>query len=121
MLRAFTPLFSLLFRFSVFVYLRVIPLHRIARFALPALYSLYLATTVFGAQPKPELIIVPKKIKVIDITDAKTNELVEEIVQVEGTAVVVEPVNGHAKELPAVPTSSNVCLPHQSILLLILL
>ncbi|KIM29048.1 hypothetical protein M408DRAFT_16053 [Serendipita vermifera MAFF 305830] len=107
MLRAFTPLFSLLFRFSVFVYLRVIPVHRVARFVLPTLYSLYLATTVFSAPPKAERVVAAKKIRVIDVVDTKTNEVIEETVQVVDTAVVVEPANGRVKELPAVPASSN--------------
>jgi len=88
----------------------VIPLHRIARFALPALYSLYLATTTLSIRSKPEVVFIPKKIEVIDVVDTKTGELVEEEVAVEGTAVVVEPANGHLKALPPTPASSNVSL-----------
>jgi hypothetical protein len=110
MLQTLTPLFSVLFRFCVFVYLRVIPLHRIARFALPALYSLYLATTVLSVKPKPKVILIPEKVQVVDLVDTKTEEVIEETVTVEGTAVVVEPANGYAKELPAPPASSNVSL-----------
>jgi hypothetical protein len=110
MLQTLTPLFSVLFRFSVFVYLRVIPLHRIARFALPALYSLYLATTVLTRKPKPKIVIIPKKVEVDDLVDTKTGEILEEKLTIEGIPVVVEQSNGYSKELSATSASGNVSL-----------
>jgi hypothetical protein len=104
------PIFSFLFRVATYGYLRVIPVHKYAKFAIPVLYAAFLAAALpTVVEPAPTVVAIPQKIEVIDVIDVKTDEVVEEIIQVEGTAVVVESANGHAnKSAPPVSTYS-VC------------
>jgi hypothetical protein len=104
------PIFSFLFRLATYGYLRVIPAHRIAKFAIPVLYAAFLAVALpTVVEPPPTVVVIPKKIEILDVTDVKTEEVVEEIVQVEGTAVVVEAANGHANKSAAPVSIYSVC------------
>lgn len=104
------PIFSFLFRVATYGYLRVIPAHRFAKFALPALYAAFLAAALpTVVEASPTVVVIPEKIEVIDVTDVKTNEVIEEVVQVEGTAVVVESANGHANKSAAPVSTYSVC------------
>jgi hypothetical protein len=99
-----TPTFSILFRLATYFYLRVIPVHRIARFVLPTLYAAYVTSTFVTTSRPSTIVIVPEKVKVIDVVDTKTEQ---EVVAVESVAIV-EPANGNARTTPSPPPPKNV-------------
>ncbi|KAG8837073.1 hypothetical protein FRB91_007085 [Serendipita sp. 411] len=112
-------LFSVLFRLSTYFYLRVIPIHRWARFIIPGFYFGYLIAVFWDVAPEPTVVVIPEKVEVIDIIDSETNKLVEEDVVVTGTAVVAEPtLNGYARPPQAIPSSGNSTIDFLGSLLL---
>lgn len=99
-----TVLFSILLRLSTYFYLRVIPVHRFARVIIPGLYLGYLVSAFTSSvEQEPAVVVVPETVEIIDVKDATTNQLIEEVVKVESKVTVV---NGHAGR-PKAPLSSG--------------
>jgi hypothetical protein len=107
-----TAVFSTLFRLCVYFYLRLIPVHRIARFVLPFFFVAYLTSYLTDAKP-PASVAVLKEKKVLEIQDEKTGEIVGQVTN-KVVSVSVGPANGHAKHARPI-SSGNVSASKRTI------